>query len=210
MDVVDSNDTSLKSRRIPLGLIVGGAAVLVGLAIGLVIWGGLPSRVESPAESGEVGSISQFDNPGDLPVSPEVGALAPNFALETPDGESYTLSDLRGQPVLVNFWATWCGPCRVEMPAIQAAYETHQDEGFVVLAVDHTQTDTVPNVVAFGEELGLTFPLLIDPGSQIQDEYRIRAYPSSFFVDEEGVIQAVHFGPLTEGQLDENIDLLLQ
>lgn len=210
MEATNDSDTSPTPRRVPPGVLIGGAAVLAGLAIGLVVWGGLPGWAESPAESMTVGSISQFDNPDDLPVAPEEGALAPDFTLETPDGETYTLSDFRGQPVLVNFWATWCGPCRIEMPAIQAAYEAHQADGFTVLAVDHTQTDSVEGVVDFGEELDLTFPLLIDPGSHIQDEYRIRAYPSSFFVDEEGVIQAVHFGPLTEGQLDENLDLLLQ
>ena len=213
MDVMTDNRTgdSLRSTKPPVGLLLAGAAVLVGLGVGLVVWGGLPSRTESvaPADGVEVGPIALPDA-GGLPVAPEVGALAPNFALQTPDGETYTLSDLRGQPVLINFWATWCGPCRLEMPAIQAVSETRQADGFVVLAVDHTATDSVPAVVAFGEELGLTFPLLIDPGSEVQKLYRIRAYPSSFFVDEEGVIQTAHFGPMTQGQLDGYIDGLLQ
>ena len=93
---------------------------------------------------------------------------------------------------------------------MQSRYEARQADGFIVLAVDHTATDTVPKVVAFGEELGLTFPLLIDPGSNVQNLYRIRAYPSSFFVDADGVIQTVHFGPMTEGQLDGYIDELLK
>jgi peroxiredoxin len=209
MDVTIDNEVSLEPspKKIPTGLLIGGIAVLIGLAIGLVVWGGLPTRADSAAAEGP---IALPNNPGDLPVAPEVGALAPNFALQTPDGESYTLSDLQGQPVLINFWATWCGPCRLEMPAMQAVYEARQSEGFMVLAVDHTATDTVPAVVAFGEELGLTFPLLIDPGSEIQELYRIRAYPSSFFVDAEGVIQTVHFGPMTEGQLDGYVEDLLQ
>lgn len=93
---------------------------------------------------------------------------------------------------------------------MQATYEARKDEGFVVLAVNHTDTDTVPAIVDFGEELGLTFPLLVDPGSEIQKVYQVRAYPSSFFVDQDGVIQAVRFGPMTEEQLDGFVDELLQ
>jgi peroxiredoxin len=212
MNVVAENQSSVEPKpgKVPSALLLGGAAALVGLAVGLVVWGGLPSRADSATGSKEVGPIALPDNPDDLPVAPELGALAPDFTLETPDGETYTLSDFRGQPVLVNMWATWCGPCRLEMPAIQATYEARQDEGFVVLAVNHTDTDTVPAMVEFGEELGLTFPLLVDPGSQIQKAYQVRAYPSSFFVDEEGIVQTVHFGPMTEGQLNGYVDGLLQ
>ena len=203
-----------KVVKLPVSLIVTGAVVLVGVGVGLVALGGLPSRLESASAASagvEVGPIAlPGEAAGGLTVVPEVGALAPDFVLQTPEGESYRLSDLRGQPVLVNFWATWCGPCRVEMPAIQATYQARQDEGFVVLAVNHTSTDSIPAVVAYGEELGLTFPLLVDPGSEVQGLYRIRAYPSSFFVDESGVIQATHFGPMTEEQLDGYVDDLLR
>jgi peroxiredoxin len=210
--VVTENQTTVETQsgKLPTGLLLGGAAVLVGLAVGLVVLGGLPGRTDSIAESGEVGPIALPDNPNDLPVAPEVGAMAPNFSLQTPDGETFALSDFRGQAVLVNTWATWCGPCRLEMPAMQAVYEARKDEGFVVLAVNHTDTDTVPAIVDFGEELGLTFPLLVDPGSEIQKAYQVRAYPSSFFVDRDGVIQTVHFGPMTEEQLDGFVDELLQ
>jgi len=210
--VVTENQTTVETQsgKLPTGLLLGGAALLVGLAVGLVVLGGLPSRTESIAESGAVGPIAVPDNPNDLPVAPEVGAMAPNFSLQTPDGETFALSDFRGQGVLVNMWATWCGPCRLEMPAMQAIYEARKDEGFVVLTVNHTDTDTVPAIVDFGEELGLTFPLLVDPGSEIQKAYQVRAYPSSFFVDRDGVIQTVHFGPMTEDQLDGFVDELLQ
>lgn len=169
------------------------AGLLVGLALGVLYFFGVP-RAEAPAavQDGE-------QAPAQAPA-PVVGAPAPDFSLETPDGETYRLSDFRGQVVLLNFWATWCAPCRIEMPAIQARYEGLRDQGFAVLAVDFDEPADL--VRAFGEELGLTFPLLLDPGARIQQTYRIRGYPTTFFVDREGVIQIQHIGVMTEGQLD--------
>lgn len=138
-----------------------------------------------------------------LEVAPVMGALAPDFTLFEVEGEQISLSDFRGQPVLINFWATWCGPCRLEMPAIQERFERYKDEGFVVLAVDFDEPAS--DVRAYGKGLGLTFNLLLDPGAEVQKLYRNRSYPSSFFVDAEGVIQVQHIGVMTEGQIDENL-----
>lgn len=135
----------------------------------------------------------------DLDVAPVKGAVAPDFELINVEGENVKLSDYRGKSVLINFWATWCGPCRLEMPAIQARYEQYSPE-LVVLAVDNDESQEI--VAAFVDELGLTFPILLDFGAVIQDLYRIRGYPSSLFVDANGIIQVVHIGIMTEGQLD--------
>ncbi len=129
--------------------------------------------------------------------SPEVGALAPDFALQNLQGETVRLSQLRGQVVLVNFWATWCGPCRLEMPAIQARYN---HGGFTVLAVDFAEP--APQVQAFADELGLSFPILLDPDGAVQELYRVRGYPTSFFVDPQGVIRFFHIGEMSETILD--------
>lgn len=129
--------------------------------------------------------------------APEVGALAPDFTLQTVSGDSLSLSDLRGQVVLINFWATWCGPCRLEMPAIQARYN---DGGFAVLAVNFDES--APQVQTFVDEFEITFPALLDPGGNVQELYRVRGYPTTFFVDADGVIRVVHIGGMSEEQLD--------
>jgi peroxiredoxin len=163
-----------------------------GLALAIVyLWGfpGLDSRVPPIAE-GETSAPLQ-------------GALAPDFKLAGVDGHSRQLDALRGKPVLVNFWATWCEPCRLEMPAIQARYQRFHEAGLEVLAVDFDEPKT--EVVSFGDELGLTFPLLLDPGGKVQSLYQVRGYPSSFFIDRAGVVQVVQIGVMTEGQLDRNL-----
>ena len=99
--------------------------------------------------------------------APQAGFLAPDFTLETLDGESVTLSGLRGQVVLVNFWATWCPPCRAEMPAIEQAYTDYANDDFVILAVNATQQDSLGSIETFQSEYGLSFPILLDTESEM-------------------------------------------
>lgn len=123
--------------------------------------------------------------------------MAPEIALLTLQGNRAALSELRGQVVLLNFWATWCGPCRLEMPAIQASYN---DGGFAVLAIDFNEP--AQRVQDFADDLHLSFPVLLDPGGEVQALYRVRGYPTTFFVDEDGVIQILHIGEMSEETLD--------
>lgn len=142
------------------------------------------------------------------PPSPQVGFAAPDFSLETLDGETITLSDLRGQAVLVNFWATWCPPCRKEMPAIQQLYEQYRGQGFTVLAVDLQESEA--QVADFTAQMGLTFPILIDSGGQVFSRYGVRALPSTFFVDPDGIIQEIALGgPLAPAYLESQVVNLL-
>lgn len=147
---------------------------------------------------------------GRIPA-PRRGFLAPDFSLPTLSGETVTLSSLRGRPVLVNLWASWCQPCRAEMPAIQRVYAEYQDQGFVVLAVNATNQDSLNAVQPFIEELGLTFPILIDADGVVSNLYELRALPTSYFVDGNGVIQdMVIGGPMSEALLRVRVQQLMQ
>jgi len=137
-----------------------------------------------------------------------VGCVAPDFELNTVEGETYRLSDLRGRAVVLNFFATWCTYCRAEMPVLQAAYETHRDRGLLVLAVNLDESDLA--ITRFREQLGLTFPILVDRGGNVSQLYQIVPLPTSFFLDREGVIRAKWTGALDEAQVDEALKLILQ
>lgn len=140
--------------------------------------------------------------------TPSAGDPAPDFTLKNLEGETINLSDFKGQPVLINFWATWCGPCRIEMPIIDAMYQKYKDEGFVVLAVDVQESITI--VQSFVNSMGLTFPILLDLTGEIADgPYRIRAFPTSYFVGRDGEITAAHRGMMTEPIMQRYMDQVL-
>jgi len=143
--------------------------------------------------------------------APQQGFLAPDFELQTTTGETIRLSDLRGQAVLVNLWATWCPPCRAEMPAIEKIYNEYKDDGFVVLGVDMTYQDTLADVAPFVDEYGLTFPILLDTTGNVGTAYQLRSLPSSFFIDRDGVISEVVIGgPMAEALLRTRVERILK
>ncbi len=147
-------------------------------------------------------------NPG-IPA-PQAGFLAPEFSLQTLDGETLALSDLHGQAVLVNIWASWCGPCRSEMPAMQTIYEEYQDQGFTILAINATSQDSRADAQAFVDENRLTFPVLLDLDGSVSRLYQVSALPSSFFVLPDGSIQEVVIGgPMAEALLRTRVERLL-
>jgi len=130
-----------------------------------------------------------------------VGNLAPNFTTTTTEGEEVSLHDFRGEVVLLNFWFTECGPCRIEMPEFQNVYEKYQDDGFTILAVN--REEEAETIEEFAEPLGLEFPLLLDLEGDIQFQYNIFGYPSTLLIDRDGVIQFRSFSALTEAQIQE-------
>ena len=178
-----------------------GRSLLI-VVVGIAALAGIAYVATLPATPLVTAPINSVD-PSTLEVAPSQGFLAPDFSLTNLEGEQITLSELRGHPVMINLWATWCAPCRIEMPHIQDRFERYAGEGFLVLAVDFDEPAGL--VEEFRDELGLTFDLLLDPGAEVQELYRNRSYPSSFFLDANGVIQVQHIGVMTEGQLDENL-----
>ena len=173
-----------------------GLVILVVIVAG--VWVGL-----SPETS------SSENATGGLEPAPIAGHPAPNFTLKTPEGETVSLSDFRGQPVVVNFWATWCGPCRIEMPHLQGAYEAHQDNGLVVLGVNLTERDNPADVPEFLTEFGLTFPVVLDESGNVAQTYRVFGQPASVFVNEDGVIHQVFQGPVNEQFINDRVAELL-
>jgi len=136
-------------------------------------------------------------------IGPEVDAQAPDFELERIDGGTLHLSDLRGKPVLINFWATWCAPCVLEMPNIQKYYEKYPGQ-FEVVAVN--ADETLWSVNKFVKDIGVTFPVVLDPGLKVQALYRPRGLPTSFLIDAEGRVRTQHVGLMSEKKLAEYLE----
>ncbi|MBP3039013.1 thiol-disulfide oxidoreductase ResA [Bacillaceae bacterium Marseille-Q3522] len=128
-----------------------------------------------------------------------VGEKAPDFVLTDMNGEKHQLSDYRGKGVLLNFWGTWCKPCEKEMPYMENLYQQFEKEGVHTLAVNVGESDFA--VSKFIERHGLTFPIVIDRGGQVQTAYRINPLPITFLINKEGVVVKAHTGALTEEML---------
>ena len=138
-------------------------------------------------------------NAKDVQEGLEIGDKAPDFKLNTLEGETLQLSDFRGERVMINFWATWCPPCRQEMPDMQRFYQEHEP---VILSVNLTDTEINTNQVEqFMQELELTFPVLLDKEAEVSNLYRIQPIPMTYMIDAEGIIQFKSFGALTYDQM---------
>jgi len=145
-----------------------------------------------------------------LGSSVRVGSAAPDFTLFSLAGPPVSLHEQQGKVVLINFWATWCAPCREEMPALQAAYENLADRGLVVLGVNWTQVDNLADVETFVTELGLTFPILLDSdGTVSEDLYQVLGLPTSVLVGRDGTIRAVRIGILDLQELEGTLQTFL-
>ena len=178
------------NRRL-LGIVVAG--VFNGTGVGVVMLASL-GLISSPDSMGGVGGFSPQVG------RPQVGEIAPNFALDSLDGSQVELLSDSRHPILINFWATWCPPCVAEMATIQQFYND-SDRAFRVLAVN--ADEPAEDVQRFANEHDLSFDILLDPGGNVQELYRLRGYPTSFFLDGDGVVRKEHVGLLTEGKLRE-------
>lgn len=190
-----------KSGRNPI-ILAGGLVILVGAFLLLIFGGALFGDNDQAGEQivAQQPATGQVQLPtGGPPL--QVGDQPYEFALQGLDGQTVTLSQFIGQPILVNFWATWCGPCRIEMPEIQAVWQEYRDDGLVVLALD--QDESAPEVQAYFDELGLTFTPLLDEGSDTAQNFGLQGtLPASVFINPDGEVSVIHRGVMTRGQLD--------
>ncbi|WP_241535816.1 peroxiredoxin family protein [Indiicoccus explosivorum] len=178
--------------------------LLAGLIIYFVV-GVVQDRLERneliPAD--DLGTEVPFDEFGGADL--EQGALAPDFSLETLSGDSVKLSDYRGQKVVLNFWASWCEPCKKEMPEMQNFYESLPEGADVeILAVNLTDKDDgLDKIQEFVEEYEMTFPVPLDESGNVSETYGVLAIPTTFLIDEEGRLQTQIRGPVDEEMLRE-------
>ncbi|MGM9926362.1 MAG: peroxiredoxin family protein [Bacillus sp. (in: firmicutes)] len=134
----------------------------------------------------------------------EESAKAPNFTLQTLKGETVSLEDYKGKKVVLNLWATWCGPCRKEMPDMQKFYEQNPNGNYEILAIN---LDPVNDVQGFVDELSLTFPIVLDSKGDMQKAYEVLSIPYTYFIDEDGIIYDRHPGLMSYSDLEEKINL---
>lgn len=139
---------------------------------------------------------------------PVSGGPAPNFTAQTLDGKHVSLADFRGKTVLLNFWATWCPPCRSEMPDMEKVYRERLDKDVVILAIDVQEAD-VP-IQGFIDRFSITFPILMDVSGDIAKLYGIQSLPSSFFIDKQGRVTSFNLGAMNESAIARRIDQALE
>ncbi len=142
---------------------------------------------------------------------PRKGFYAPDFELTTLSGETLRLSSLRGKPVILNFWASWCVPCQAEMPALQNVSALYKDQGLQVIAVNMTFQDQQADAASFVSKNGLTFPVPLDLSGDTGRKYLIQALPTSFFIGSNGIIvDMIVGGPIDEALFRSQAEFLLK
>lgn len=190
--------TGAGRARLRRGLMNAGLLLITAVAIAGLVW-----FFDSPtANSQGVTITAQPSGP-----RPEVGKPAPEIEGRTLDGNVVKLSELRGHPVWITFWATWCPPCRAENPDIKAAYLEHQGEGLVVLAVNLGEEQAT--VRDYVQRTGLPFPIALDGDSSISATYRIVGIPTHFFVDANGIVREQRIGSMSKKTIDKKLAALI-
>jgi len=150
-------------------------------------------------------ACSTFQNAAsNRPTTVKIGDPAPEINVQSMTGDQISLTKLQGRPVLVNFWATWCGPCRQEFPALVRKYNQYKDQGFVIVGVNTQDENSDDGVLTFMRNSLVTFPIVRDPQDQFSRMYRINGLPTSIFIDKSGIVRDIVVGgPMTDDFLDK-------
>jgi thiol-disulfide isomerase/thioredoxin len=179
--------------RVKQVIFIVGAALCFGAAFFVLAWAGLPNRADYSGQAfGEIGY-----------AAPEIGAIAPPFMHPPLNGDEIDLLSLRGEPVIINFWASWCEPCQAEMPELELL---HEETGVKILAVNIGED--VETIAAWVAEYGLSFDIVLDPNEELYALYRLRGQPSTYVLDADGIIRQIFYGPTSADALRSALDLL--
>ena len=191
----------LRSLRRWRGLLLLLAVIAGATAFYLAV---RPSGAASTPTGGGVLPLDPQRNHTSRPPAAALGRAAPDFRLTTLDGQSLRLSDLQGKTVLMNFWATWCPPCRQEMPEIVSASARYRDRGFTVVSVD--EQEDAGTVSKWVTEFGMQFPVVLDTSGQVGRAFRAGSqFPTSLFIDPSGIITEIKYGPMDRQYLDQRL-----
>ncbi len=171
------------------------AAILIITGIGTLIWMGIKTASDSKYNV-------------ESPALMQAGSQALDFELASLDDGNVALSDYQGQVIIMNMWATWCPPCRAEMPGLNRFYETYKADGLVVLAVNGQESEST--VRPFIQSNNFTFPVLLDLDGEVGRQYMARSFPTTYVIDRNGRIQHVKVGQITESELEQVVMPLLQ
>ncbi len=187
------------------------AALGLGVALLFLIFsarlGGTATVGQGQAGALPAGSSGVASGNIEAPA-PKLGRMAPDFTLQTLDGQQVSLSQLRGKPIWINFWATWCPPCQAEMPEMQRKYEVFKDKGLVIVGVNFGERATTVRDFITGSGFGWTFGL--DEENTIANKYGVGGLPAHFFVGTAGDIKAVQLGGLTGDMMDHDLASILK
>ncbi|MED0677509.1 TlpA disulfide reductase family protein [Aneurinibacillus thermoaerophilus] len=175
----------------------------------LVAWG-IYSTVKTPSNKANesVRNVNQGEQTNRV-VGIEKGNMAPDFTLKSLDDQEFKLSQFKGKKVIINLWATWCPPCRAEMPDMQKFFEENKEDGLIILGVNLTQSEkSRDNVSTFLNEFGITFPVVLDEDNKVADTYQVVSIPTSYIIDSQGIIQEKIIGPMNKEMMEKLISFV--
>lgn len=197
MNTVEYTDDAIGGKR---------SRLLWGIAVGLVlIFGGIWFIWNQITTDGISITSSEVVSSEPAPIP---GHPAPDFELKNLDGQLVRLSDFKGKPVIVNFWATWCPPCRAEFPDFQKVSVEQRDQ-LVIIGVNHTTGDSPQLVPDFVAEFGITFPIVLDETGETAKNYKIVGLPTTIFIDSNGIVKQVFTGPINKARIESILAELL-